>query len=147
MYAAVMVLSALVVITGITVMSAGHAYADLQTPQIIPINDEISLQKTETTLSIPSDNKLPWGAVSGPTSDHLPDYPVIIQFYKGDVPVHIAQVDANSDGSYEYVFRVQTLDSTTNQLVHIFEGNYSVVVFKVIPAPTDYAGIVTGIMV
>ena len=48
---------------------------------VTPINEEISLQRTITTMSIPQDNKLPWGAVIGSASNYVERYPVIIQFY------------------------------------------------------------------
>ncbi len=100
---------------------------------VTPINEEISLQKTITTMSIPQDNKLPWGAVKGAASDYVERYPVIIQFYKGEDPVHFTQVDVKGDGSYEYKFRVRNLDSTTGEFVNIFEGDYTVIIFRVIP--------------
>ena len=100
---------------------------------VTPINGEISLQKTVTTMSIPEDNKLPWGAVKGDASDYVERYPVIIQFYKGEDPVHFTQVDVKGDGSYEYKFRVRSLDSGTGEFVNIFEGDYTVKIFRVIP--------------
>ncbi len=99
---------------------------------VTPINEEISLQKTITTMSIPQDNKLPWGAVKGAASDYVERYPVIIQFYKGEDPVHFTQVDVKGDGSYEYKFRVRNLDSNTGEFVNIFEGDYTVKIFRVI---------------
>ena len=89
---------------------------------VTPINEEISLQKTVTTMSIPQDNKLPWGAVIGGASDYVERYPVIIQFFKGEDPVHFTQVDVKGDGSYEYKFRVRSLDSSTGEFVNVFEG-------------------------
>ncbi len=100
---------------------------------VTPINEEISLQKTITTMSIPQDNKLPWGAVKGAASDYVERYPVIIQIYKGEDPVHFTQVDVKGDGSYEYKFRVRSLDSNTGEFVNIFEGDYTVKIFRVIP--------------
>jgi hypothetical protein len=100
---------------------------------VTPINEEISLQKTITTMSIPQDNKLPWGAVKGAASDYVERYPVIIQFYKGEDPVHFTQVDVKGDGSYEYKFRVRNLDSNTGEFVNIFEGDYTVKIFRVVP--------------
>jgi len=100
---------------------------------VTPINEEISLQKTVTTMSIPEDNKLPWGAVKGVASDYVERYPVIIQFYKGEDPVHFTQIDVKGDGSYEYKFRVRNLDSNTGEFVNIFEGDYTVKIFRVIP--------------
>jgi len=100
---------------------------------ITPINEEISLEKTITTMNVPLENKLPWGTVKGDASDYVERYPVIIQFYKGDDPVHFAQVDVKGDGSYEYKFRVRNMDSNTGEFVNIFEGEYIVKIFKVIP--------------
>jgi len=99
---------------------------------VIPINEEISLQQTTTTMSIPQDNKLPWGFVKGAASDYVERYPVIIQFYKGEDPVHFTQVDVKGDGSYEYKFRVRSVDNNTGEAVDIFEGQYTVKIFKVI---------------
>ena len=100
---------------------------------VTPINEEVSMKKTITTMSIPQDNKLPWGAVKGAASDYVERYPVIIQFYKGEDPVHFTQVDVKGDGSYEYKFRVRSLDSNTGEFVNIFEGDYTVKIFRVIP--------------
>ena len=75
-----------------------------------PINEKFSLETTITTLTVPENNKLPWGTVYGSASDVAERYPVIIQFYKGDEQVHIAQIDTKGDGSYEYKFRVRNLD-------------------------------------
>ena len=100
---------------------------------ITPINEEISLEKTITIMNVPEDNKLPWGTVRGDASDVAERYPVIIQFYKGEDPIHFAQVDAKGDGSYEYKFRVRSLDSNSGEFVNIFEGDYTVKIYKVIP--------------
>ncbi len=99
---------------------------------VTPINEEISLQQTITTMSIPEDNTLPWGAVKGAASDYVERYPVIIQFYKGEDPVHFSQVDVKGDGSYEYKFRVRSVDNNTGDVINIFEGQYTVKIFKVI---------------
>ena len=78
-----------------------------------------------------SDNILPWGFVEGKILNHVSDYPVIIQIYdsEGD-SVHFAQTNVEDDGSYEYRFRV--LGINDNQVIKIFEGDYSVKIFKVI---------------
>ncbi len=104
---------------------------------VTPINEEVSMKKTITTMSIPQDNKLPWGAVKGAASDYVERYPVIIQIYQGEDPVHFAQVDVKGDGSYEYKFRVRSLDSNTGEFVNIFEGDYTVKIFRVIPNIND----------
>ena len=44
-----------------------------------------------------------------------------------------AQVDAKGDGSYEYKFRVRNMDSNTGEIVNVFEGDYTVKIYKVIP--------------
>ena len=106
---------------------------------ITPLNEEVSLQKTITTMSIPEDNVLPWGTVKGSASEYAERYPVIIQFYKGEDPVHFAQVDVKGDGSYEYKFRLRNLDTNSGQFVNIFEGQYTVKIFKVIPNTNQQA--------
>ena len=100
---------------------------------VTPINEKVSLETTITTLTVPENNTLPWGTVYGSASDVAERYPVIIQFYKGDEAVHVAQIDTKGDGSYEYKFRVRNLDHQTGQFVDIFEGQYTVKIFKVIP--------------
>ena len=97
------------------------------------INEEISLQKTVVAMSIPEDNLLPWGAVSGTVSDHVRGHPAIIQIYKEGEPVRFAQVDVEEDGSYEYKFRIRNLDVATGEFVNVFEGAYTVKIFNVIP--------------
>ena len=100
---------------------------------VTPINEKVSLETTITTLTVPENNTLPWGTVYGSASDVAERYPVIIQFYKSDEPVHIAQIDTKGDGSYEYKFRVRNLDTQTGQFTDIFQGEYTVKIFKVIP--------------
>ena len=100
---------------------------------VTPINEKVSLETTITTLVVPENNTLPWGTVYGSASDVAERYPVIIQFYKGDEAVHIAQIDTKGDGSYEYKFRVRNLDTQTGQFTDIFQGEYTVKIFKVIP--------------
>ena len=98
-----------------------------------PINEKVSLETTTVTLSVPENNTFSWGTVNGPASDYAERYPVIIQFYKGDEAVHIAQVDVKEDGSYEYEFRVRNLDHNTGEFTDIFHGEYTVKIFRVIP--------------
>lgn len=103
---------------------------------ITPINDEISLEKTSSIMHIPKDKSLVWGAVKGKASDYVERYPVIIQFFKEDQPVHIAQVKVKGDGSYEYKFKIRNTDKDTGNIIDIFEGKYTVKIFKVIPNKT-----------
>ena len=97
------------------------------------INEKFSLETTITTLSVPENNTLPWGTVYGAASDVAERYPVIIQFYKGDEAIHVAQIDTKGDGSYEYKFRVRNLDHNTGEFTDVFHGEYMVKIFKVIP--------------
>ena len=113
------------------------AHTSQNTITVTQIDEEISVQQTITTMSIPQDNKLPWGFVKGAASDYVERYPVIIQFYKGEDPVHFTQVDVKGDGSYEYKFRVSSLDSNTGKVVNVFEGDYTVKIFRVIPNTND----------
>lgn len=118
-------------------LGVSNSYALTQTPEritstIFPINEEISLQKVETTMYIPEDNTFPWGAVKGSVSDPVERYPVIIQIFKGEDPVHFAQVNLKGDNSYEYKFRIRNVDSQTGEVIKIFEGEYTVKIFKVI---------------
>jgi len=106
---------------------------------VTPINENLSLQETITTMNIPQDNKLPWGAVWGSATDYVEGFPIIIQIYKGEDPVHFAQTDVNEDGSYEYKFRIKSLDSNTGEFVNVFEGEYTVKIFRVIPNTNELA--------
>jgi len=103
------------------------------TTTITPINDEVSLKKTVIPMNIPQDNKFPWGAVRGQASEFAEKYPVIIQIFKGEDPVHFAQVDVKGDGSFEYKFRIRNVDADTGVATNIFEGQYTVNIFRVIP--------------
>jgi hypothetical protein len=84
-------------------------------------------------MDIPEDNTFPWGAVRGQASEYVERYPVIIQIYQGDDPVHFAQIDVKGDGSFEYKFRVRNADAITGEAINIFEGQYTVNIFRVIP--------------
>ncbi len=121
------------------IMIPGNISAESNQITVTPINAEVSLEKTTTTMSIPQDNTLPWGTIRGGASDVAERYPIIIQFYQGEDPVHFAQVDAKGDGSYEYKFRVRNLDLETGETINIFEGDYTVKIYKVIPNTNDSA--------
>lgn len=103
--------------------------------EVIPIDDSLAIEKTTLTMNIPSSNKLPWGFVEGNIKNAAIEYPVIIQIYKGDDAVHFAQTDVKKDGSYEYQFRV--LDSNSDRTIKIFEGDYTVKIFKVVHLHSD----------
>lgn len=116
-----------------SLMSTSTSFADEQESQteIISIDGTIGIEKTTVSLFASSDNILPWGFVEGKILNHVSDYPVIIQIYdsEGDA-VHFAQTNVEDDGSYEYRFRVLSIND--NQVTKIFEGDYSVKIFKVI---------------
>ena len=129
-----LVMASIIVVLGIMVIpSTAVAETNHNNISVTPINEKISLETTTTTLSVPENNKLPWGTVYGASSDVAERYPVIIQFYKGDEAIHVAQIDVKGDGSYEYKFRVRNLDQNTGQFTDIFQGDYTVKIFKVIP--------------
>lgn len=112
----------------VALVISSPSFAESQT--VTSINEEISIEKIVTVMSVPEDNVLPWGKVRGYVNDPAHEYPVIIQFFKGEEPVHFAQVDVKGDGSYEYKFRVRNVDN--GQAINIFEGDYEVRIFKVI---------------
>jgi hypothetical protein len=134
----ILLIASVMTVFGIMMIST-DASAEFNKVIIIPINEKISLEKTTTTMSVPQENKLSWGTVRGEGSEYVERYPVIIQFYKGEDPVHFAQVDVKGDGSYEYKFRVRNMDTDTGEFVNIFEGNYTVKIYKVIPNANDLA--------
>ena len=109
------------------------AETDQNKINVRPINDKMSLEVTTVTMTVPENNELPWGKVWGTSSEVVERYPVIIQFYKENEAIHVAQVDTKGDGSYEYKFRVRNLDTQTGQFTDIFQGEYTVKIFKVIP--------------
>lgn len=106
----------------------GHTH-EPQT-EIIPINSMMGLEKSTIFFHAPQDNKLPWGFVEGKIANHVEGYPVIIQILKNDKAVHFAQVDVGENGNYEYKFRV--LNSDNGHITKLFEGDYSVKIFKVV---------------
>jgi hypothetical protein len=125
-------LTTLIALTVFVGLNAPTAIAENSTT-ITPINDKISLKKTVVPMDIPQDNTFPWGAVRGQASENIERYPVIIQIFKGEDPVHFAQVDVKGDGSFEYKFRVRNVDVDTGKAINIFEGQYTVNIFRVIP--------------
>ena len=123
-----------------TILSNANSFAESIESQteITPINNSMGIEKTTLSMYISKDNKLPWGFVEGKISNHIADYPVIIQIFDNDEiikgnsigAVHFAQTPVNEDGSYEYRFRV--LDSNQGHITKIFDGNYTVKIFKVV---------------
>lgn len=122
------------------VMSNSNSFAEPleSNTEITPINNSMGIEKTTLQMYISKNNKLPWGFVEGKISNPVADYPVIIQIFDNDElikgnnvgAVHFAQISVNEDGSYEYKFRV--LDSNQGQITKIFDGSYTVKIFKVV---------------
>lgn len=102
---------------------------------ITPIGESIGIEKTIVSFYAPKQNKLPWGFVEGKIANPVEGYPVIIQIYKNGEAVHFAQTDINEDGTYEYKFRVR--DVTNSKVTRIFEGDYTVKIFKVVYLDKD----------
>ena len=98
--------------------------------EITSLNGMIGLEKSTIHFHSPENNSLPWGFVEGKIANHVEGYPVIIQIFKGTDAVHFAQTDVNANGSYEYQFRV--LNSDNGMTSKIFDGDYSVKIFKVV---------------
>ena len=114
----ILLIASIMTVFGI-MMIPGNISAESNQITVTPINEEVSLEKTTTTMSVPQENTLPWGTIRGEASDVAERYPIIIQFYQGEDPVHFAQVDAKGDGSYEYKFRVRNLDLNTGEFVNV----------------------------
>ena len=106
----------------------GHTH-EPQT-EITPLNGMIGLEKSTVFFHAPDANSLPWGFVEGKIANHVEGYPVIIQIFKNNDAVHFAQINVEKDGAYEYKFRV--LNSDNESTTKIFEGDYSVKIFKVV---------------
>ena len=94
---------------------------------LVPESD-VALQKVVMNMNIPDNPKLPFGCVWGTVQNPAPGYPVEIEIFKDGKPVYVAQVDIQSDDSYQKYFRV--IDVEHGQVTHIFQGDYTVDVFK-----------------
>jgi hypothetical protein len=106
----------------------GHTH-ESQT-ELISLGGMMALEKSTIFFHSPEENSLPWAFVEGKIANHVEGYPVIIQIFKENNAVHFAQTNVNSNGSYEYQFRV--LNSENGITTKIFDGDYSVKIFKVV---------------
>ena len=97
--------------------------------KLVP-EENVVLQKNIVSMHISGDSKLPFGAVWGTVQNAAPGYPVVIQIYKDGKPVYFAQTNVKSDGSYEQYFRVSSVEN--NKVIHIFEGDYTVNIYKAV---------------
>lgn len=121
----------------ISIFSDMTVFAEPSENTIVKLDQKKSLQKTITTMTVPQDNTFPWGTVKGKVNDPAQGYPVIIQFFKPgeEGPIHVAQVNLKGDDSFEYKFRVLSIDD--GEITHFFEGDYNVKIFKVINTSDD----------
>ncbi len=110
------------------VLINGHTH-ESQT-EITPLTGVIGLEKSTIFFHSPQENSLPWAFVEGNIANHVEGYPVIIQIFKENDAVHFAQTNVGHNGDYEYRFRV--LNSDNGVTSKIFEGDYSVKIFKVV---------------
>ncbi len=92
--------------------------------------ENVVVEKSVISMHISGDSKLPFGCVWGTVQNAAPGYPVIIQIYQNGKPVYVAQTNVKSDGSYEHYFRVKSVEG--NKVIHIFEGDYTVDIFKTV---------------
>ena len=111
----------------VAMIGMSPSFADSNTT-VLSTTDGIQLTKTVVSMSISSDNAMPWGFVEGTVENYAEEHPVIIQIYQNDEPVHFAQTDVNEDGTYEYKFRARNLDG--DNVVNVYEGDYEVKIFK-----------------
>jgi hypothetical protein len=106
----------------------------IKSPKIsmVSLDENTTIKQILTGIIISEDNKLPWGTIKGKVTNPAPGHPIIIQFFNslGDVPAHVAQVDLNVDNSYEYKFRLFSIDDGIT--THIFQGEYYIRIFSTI---------------
>jgi hypothetical protein len=121
-------LTAIIMISPNSTSSISEEFPSI--PTFVSGNDSIVLQQKIISMHIPEDNTLPWGFVEGKVINPADGYPVIIQIYKNDEPVHFAQTDVKEDGSYEYKFRARNVDG--DKVINIFQGDYTVKIFKTV---------------
>lgn len=126
------VLASLILVAAFSVT----VFADSESQTTItPINSSVGIEKTIVPFHAPKENKLPWGFVEGKIANPVEGHPVIIQIFKNGEAVHFAQTTVSDDGTYEYKFRVR--DFTDSRVTKIFEGDYTVKIFKVVYLDKD----------
>jgi hypothetical protein len=95
-------------------------------------NDNTRIVESTLILKIPTNNTIPFGTITGSVDQPAIGNPVIIQFFKSldKSPIHIAQVDLNDDNTFEYMFRVLSIDDGIT--THIFSGDYFIKIFTTV---------------
>jgi hypothetical protein len=111
----------------VAMIGMSPSFADSNTT-VISTNNGVQLTKTVVPMIISSDNTMPWGFIEGTVDNYAEGYPVIVQIYQNDEPIHFAQTDVNEDGTYEYKFRARNIDG--DNVVNVYEGDYEVKIFK-----------------
>ena len=111
----------------VAMIGMSPSFADSNTT-VLSTNDGIQLTKTVVQMSISPENTMPWGFVEGTVENNAEGYPVVIQIYQNEKPVHFGQTSVNEDGTYEYKFRARNVDG--DNVVNVYEGNYDVKIFK-----------------
>ena len=111
----------------VAMIGVSSSFADSNTT-VLSTNNGVQLTQTVLPMIISPGNTMPWGFVEGTVENHAEGYPVIVQIYQNDEPVHFAQTDVNEDGKYEYKFRARNVDG--NNVVNVYEGDYEVKIFK-----------------
>ena len=78
----------------VAMIGMSPSFAESNT-SVLSTNDGVQLTKTVVSMSISPDNTMPWGFVEGTVENHAEGYPVIVQIYQNDEPIHFAQTDVN----------------------------------------------------
>ena len=111
----------------VAMIGMSPSFADSNTI-VLSTTEGVQLTQTVVPMSISSDNVMPWGFIEGTIENHAEGFPVILQIYQNDEPVHFAQTTVNEDGTYEYKFRARNVDG--NNVVNVYEGDYEIKIFK-----------------
>ena len=111
----------------VAMIGMSPSFADSNTI-VLSTTDGVQLTQTVVPMSISSDNVMPWGFIEGTIENHAEGFPVIVQIYQNDEPVHFAQTTVNEDGTYEYKFRARNIDG--DNVVNVYEGDYEIKIFK-----------------
>jgi hypothetical protein len=95
-------------------------------------NDTTRIVESNIILKIPTNNTIPFGTIKGTVDQPTTGHPVIIQFFKSldESPVHVAQVNLNDDNTFEYKFRILSIDDGIT--THIFSGDYQIRIFTTV---------------